>query len=546
MQTPGWSRDRLKDPASIELLIRVFGTRDQGHAPRMSEWERLSIVPLVFGLLPEAALVRERPDQRVKPIIVRHLTSLGIAATDELVTTLKRLADQYFESAPRPPLPRRQKLGVESVRALRLGTYSSLQARQGNRCAVCGARFGTGVLETLDHILPWRLAGDPHDGSNWQLLCDECNRGKREWLSALQSPQALNWFYGFAEEWPTRTTLETRYLTLVLAGKCQVADCDANPKTSRLELTKRLPTGLPVLDNIVVRCEQHVADGTQVITAAHSPDTARVAREGTSILVEVEATPPTDASSHAAQEPEPERFGEYVLTSRVVSAGMAECFRAVVEETGERVFLKRVREDGPDIAALQREAEIYQKLERRSAEHTVRVHDFARKDGFQVLVLDCAEYDLEDYVTGRNGLPTNEAKAVASEIIDGLRELHDAQIVHRDLKPRNVLRCGGRWVLADFGISKDTRVVGGGRTFRQMGTTGYAAPEQLMTGHEAAPAADVYAFGKVVVFLLTAATDVDRVLLRKWRTLVRRCTADEPDRRPGLGDVSAELEQIDE
>jgi 5-methylcytosine-specific restriction endonuclease McrA len=537
METPAWSRDRLRDRSLLDLLVRVFQQSEQGSTVSRSalatEAERLKIVPLVFGLLPEAALVREKPDQRIKPAIVQHLANVGVPPDDVLVSTLKRVADQYFASAPRSPLSRRQKVSIESVRALRLGIYSRMQTRQGGRCAICGILFGSGVLETLDHVLPWRLAGDPFDGANWQLLCRECNTGKRERLSAMQSPQALNWLYGLIEEIPVRTTLETRYLAFAMSGKCQLGSCGAEPRSAQLHLARRHATGLPVIDNLVVRCETHldqmVEELPEVPPAVPTP------------------TPAAPETLSVAEGPAPlDHFGGYVLSRRVSSGGMAECFVGIAEESGEPVFLKRVREGGPDFPALQREAEIYQKLERSGAEHTVNVIDLSRCDGFLVLVMECAEYDLHGYVEERGPVATDDAKEIVGDIIEGLKELHSVQIVHRDLKPGNILRCGGRWVLADFGISKDRRVLGGGRTFRQMGTTGYAAPEQLLTGHEADPAADVYALGKVMVFLLTGGTDVDRVTFRQWRKVIRDCTAEDSAARPSLTDIAVSVDNLDE
>lgn len=528
-----WSHAKLRDPSTLSLLVRVFGNPRQ-EADRVGEWDRLKIVPLIFALLPEGALIRKRPDLRVKPLIAEHLKNLDIAPNDDLIATLKRVADNYYESMYKPPLSRKQKFGIEGIRALRFGVYSRLQQKQRGRCAVCGVPFDGDTIETLDHILPWRLAGDPFDGSNWQLLCGECNLGKREWLSALQSPQALNWVYGQVETLSREHTLETRYLALALAGKCQIKNCTAGPRDARLNVARRYSTGLPILDNVIIRCDAHLAENASLITIADS-EAQMSPSETPKPVSEFKSVPVT-------------RFAGYLLERRITSGGMAECFIAINEESGERVFLKRVREEDRELPALQREAEIYQKLERRGAEHTLRVVDFMRCDGFYVLVTEYAEHDLEGYVKGRGGaLPTNESKQIVLEVIDGLKELHDAEIVHRDLKPGNILRCTGRWILADFGIAKDRRgVFGAGRTFKLMGTSGFAAPEQLLTGRDAEPAADVYALGKLMVFVLTGSTDIDRVLFRQWRRLIRECTEEDSEKRPLLTVITERLEMIDE
>src|SRR5262249_27975382 len=143
-------------------------------------------------------------------------------------------------------------------------------------------------------------------------------------------------------------------------------------------------------------------------------------------------------------------------------------------------------------------------------------------------------------------LPTDEVIRVGLQVAQGLAELHDVQVVHRDLKPSNVLYKGDQFLLTDFGISKDMRRIGTQRTVRGGGTGGYAAPEQMLSGREAQPSADIYSFGKVLVFMLTGTTDVDHVRYKAWRKLVRQCTAEAPEERPTLAQVMTEMKKIDE
>src|SRR5688572_18186416 len=72
------------------------------------------------------------------------------------------------------------------------------------------------------------------------------------------------------------------------------------------------------------------------------------------------------------------------------------------------------------------------------------------------------------------------------------------------------------------------------RTFRGGGTSRYAAPEQMLTGHEARSTADIYSFGKILVFLLTGDTDIDLVHFMQWRNLIRRCTTEVEGDRPSV------------
>lgn len=241
------------------------------------------------------------------------------------------------------------------------------------------------------------------------------------------------------------------------------------------------------------------------------------------------------------------RFHGYDLLRRLEAGGMAEAYVARNRATGDRVFLKRVREQSADKDALEREMRIYEKLMRIKTTHVLQVLDFIRDEEYVALITEYADGgDLQMHVEARgngHGLAVREAKDIAISVATALRELHRQGIVHRDLKPENVLCLGDRWKLADFGISKNLSRLMTQKTFQQYGTLGYAAPEQFQ-GVEARPSADVYSLGKVLVFLLTGQTDVDLVTFSQWASIARRCISSRPDDRPDIDAVVDELQAI--
>ena len=249
-------------------------------------------------------------------------------------------------------------------------------------------------------------------------------------------------------------------------------------------------------------------------------------------------------SAHAEDAERPVEFHGYDLLRSLDAGGMAEAYVARNRETGQRVFLKRVRRNSADKDALQREMGIYDKLMRMSTPHVLQVLDFIRDDEYFALVTEFADGgDLQTHVEARGngrGLAVQEAKQIALSVATALRELHDHDIVHRDLKPENVLSLGGCWKLADFGISKNVSRVVTQKTFQRYGTLGYAAPEQFQ-GVEARPSADVYSLGKIMVFLLTGQTDVDYVQFSAWRDLITRCIRQDPQQRPVIGKAIEEI-----
>jgi hypothetical protein len=90
-------------------------------------------------------------------------------------------------------------------------------------------------------------------------------------------------------------------------------------------------------------------------------------------------------------------------------------------------------------------------------------------------------------------LPIDECVAICNQLLDGIEHLHLKGVVHRDLKPSNVLRVGGLWKLADFGLATLDKT-----ELTTVGTLGYLAPN----GPLGQPG-DLYAIGKILYSMLT-------------------------------------------
>jgi serine/threonine protein kinase len=185
-------------------------------------------------------------------------------------------------------------------------------------------------------------------------------------------------------------------------------------------------------------------------------------------------------------------------------------------------------------------------------DHLLEVKDVFRDPGSYALVTEFAEGgSLGDLMGGdagdeqRMALDELTVLTIAEEIIDGLAVLHDNDIVHRDIKPQNILRCDDVWKIADFGISKLMNNPVTGYTFQGAHTAPWAPPEQIQ-GAAAHPSADIYAWGRVVVFLLTGRTAVDAVaeVPPSWKILLTACTNLMPEQRPDAGSVREQLAKI--
>lgn len=195
---------------------------------------------------------------------------------------------------------------------------------------------------------------------------------------------------------------------------------------------------------------------------------------------------------------------------------------------------------------FQREAAILRRLE---GDHVCKVLDFGEMPGEEpgttllYIAMPKITGEALSQIIQRAPLPVDRALEVMLEVLSALSAAHVQGVIHRDLKPANVLSLGGHWKLADFGISKNLSRIMTQKTFQQFGTLGYAAPEQFQ-GVEARPSADVYSLGKILVFLLTGQTDVDRVPFSTWRELIAHCIRHDPTQRPPIAKVADEIASL--
>lgn len=218
---------------------------------------------------------------------------------------------------------------------------------------------------------------------------------------------------------------------------------------------------------------------------------------------------------NAGAVPRPEVPG-YDLLEKLGEGGMGEVFLARQRSLDRDVALKVVRREGLAqewfLERLDREARI---LARLRNPHLVTVHDFVRlADGSAAVVMELVEGgNLRDRLRSHpQGVPVDEALAVAGMAGAALGVAHAQGIVHRDIKPENLLVDGdGRIRVSDFGMAlslapDSPRLT---RTGAAAGTPGYLAPEQV-AGGRVDVRTDVYALAVVLYELLTGRLPLGR------------------------------------
>jgi tRNA A-37 threonylcarbamoyl transferase component Bud32 len=248
----------------------------------------------------------------------------------------------------------------------------------------------------------------------------------------------------------------------------------------------------------------------------------------------------------------------YVLHERIGEGGMARVYRAEDTHLQRSVAVKVFREPTDGIDSVERALSETTLLASLSHHSLVTVFD-ARVGSGETSYLVMEHVDgitLRDLIA-RGPVDPKIVASIAIDIAEGLHVAHEHGVVHRDIKPSNVLlwsspRPGWEWraKLADFGIAylMDTaRVTTPGVI---VGTMAYVAPEQAR-GVAPAPAADIYAFGLLLIEALTGerpfgdAEGIGTVVARlssaptipdslhpSWQGLLRGMTAIRPDDRP--------------
>jgi len=205
-------------------------------------------------------------------------------------------------------------------------------------------------------------------------------------------------------------------------------------------------------------------------------------------------------------------FGSYRIRDRIGGGTVSAVFIAEHTLLKKPVAIKVLTSEKADFAEIRvrflAEARMLAKLDHPNI---VRLLDFGilanpkSSEEIWYLVLDLAtQGDVEQFVYARGeALPQALACEWAREAAEALRAAHEAGLIHRDIKPSNLLLGENHRIkLTDFGLARHMRST---RTpIRcEVGTLGFAAPEQIIDPTTVGPATDIYALGVTLFWLLT-------------------------------------------
>jgi len=151
-----------------------------------------------------------------------------------------------------------------------------------------------------------------------------------------------------------------------------------------------------------------------------------------------------------------------------------------------------------------KEANLLHKLQHKNVVDFVGAIIEHNKEPLYMLVMEVLACTMEQYMA--KGDPNSARKRqMCRDMSEGLAYLHGVGIIHRDIKPDNLmLNAEGTVKFIDFGLSKEKESMLLAGTIL-VGTKEYMSPEKL-NGKPSTSASDVYAFGLVVIFVLSHQT----------------------------------------
>jgi serine/threonine protein kinase len=168
------------------------------------------------------------------------------------------------------------------------------------------------------------------------------------------------------------------------------------------------------------------------------------------------------------------------------------------------------------------------------------------------LQMEYCNSDLKCFLEMRKQLDLQQSKHIFTQILNGVKYIHDQGIIHRDIKPANILikTIGNQFIvkISDFGLGKvlaknfsDAEILTECTTYA--GTELYASPEQY-NGKSYSFSTDIYSLGIILFELVNLfTTSMERIIeitkLKKGEQLftppiILAMIHENPDLRPDI------------
>ncbi len=212
-------------------------------------------------------------------------------------------------------------------------------------------------------------------------------------------------------------------------------------------------------------------------------------------------------------------FGKYRVLRLLANGSGGEVFLAEHSILGERRIIKRLLKNRPFYEERKKEAHTLKLLHH---EAIPRIYDIDEDEtACYIIEEDMGGETLRDFLFRQKCLPTSFISHYSIQLCEIIEYLHQNGILYLDVKPENIIICGDRLALIDFGgaiqKAKYSGVV--------FGTQGYAAPEQY--NGMAEESSDIYGIGCVLGVMLGERSKERKELFR----IYEKCVQENPAKR---------------
>jgi serine/threonine-protein kinase len=275
-----------------------------------------------------------------------------------------------------------------------------------------------------------------------------------------------------------------------------------------------LPKKCAVADEPLLHAASRIADGEFVdwlsVTSTLPSENDRAIADELALVAQIAAGHrqlhqilPASADTPPNLVPDLARWGHLELLNIVGRGSYGTVYRAW-DTRLERLVALKLFHGAVDPELVLQEGRM---LARMRHENVVTVYGADVIDGVAGIWMELIHGRTLDNMVRKDGaMPVRDAAAIGADVARALATVHAAGVLHCDVKAQNVVReASGRVVLMDFGAGRIAPEYRDADEVSDVaGTPRYMAPELFKAGTTATKATDIYSFGILLYFLVTA------------------------------------------
>lgn len=205
--------------------------------------------------------------------------------------------------------------------------------------------------------------------------------------------------------------------------------------------------------------------------------------------------------------------GAYRLRRKIGEGGLGVVYEGEHQILGRKAAIKLIKPSAISTGTLRRFEREVRLASLLNHQNAVGIYDFGvSREGLLFCAMELIDgVNLSQLLSFEPNLPLERMTQFLYQVSMAIQEAHNLQLVHRDIKPQNIMICrtpvSDLVKVVDFGLAKsigETINRDATATHAVMGTPGFIAPERLESPWSADPKIDIFSFGVLGMYMLTA------------------------------------------